>query len=77
MKLTYPACFYPCEEKKEDIPLKFQIFLAVSVKATHWPKLSLWVLMPHRAGFLTNWRMESPHPKQAHWKTLSRKMVVS
>ncbi|GFI46506.1 hypothetical protein IMSAGC019_01825 [Lachnospiraceae bacterium] len=77
MKLTYPACFYPCEEKKEDLPLKFQTFPAVSVKAAPWPKLSLWVLMPHPAGFLTNWRTENPRPKQAHWKALSQKPAVS
>ncbi len=77
MKLTYPACFYPCEEKKEDLPLKFQIFPAVSVKAAHWLKLSLWVQTPHPAGSLTNWRMESLHPKQAHWKALSQEPAVS
>lgn len=50
--------------------MRFQIFPDVSVKAVHWPKLSLWVLTPHPAESLTNWRTENPHPKQAHWKAL-------
>ena len=40
MKLTYPACFYPCEEKKEGLPLRFLTFPVVLAKETHWQKQS-------------------------------------